>query len=118
MPIRDCTSTSQFSDTSDSPDEAKLLESAYALAEKIDRMPALLIPLMRLPARRLLFLRPPAPPTTPAQAPKPKQESKETQPPSEEDKVTPLRGLPKTLAANMDESLTVPTATSGGRCAD
>ncbi|CAI7648133.1 unnamed protein product, partial [Penicillium discolor] len=48
----------------------------------------------------------------PAQAPKPKQESKETQQPSEEDKVTPLRGLPKTLAANMDESLTVPTATS------
>ena len=29
-----------------------------------------------------------------------------------EDKVTPLRGLPKTLAANMDQSLTVPTATS------
>ncbi|MDQ4215448.1 multifunctional oxoglutarate decarboxylase/oxoglutarate dehydrogenase thiamine pyrophosphate-binding subunit/dihydrolipoyllysine-residue succinyltransferase subunit [Microbacterium capsulatum] len=29
-----------------------------------------------------------------------------------EDVVTPLRGLPKTLAANMDESLTVPTATS------
>ncbi|RZI87920.1 MAG: multifunctional oxoglutarate decarboxylase/oxoglutarate dehydrogenase thiamine pyrophosphate-binding subunit/dihydrolipoyllysine-residue succinyltransferase subunit, partial [Microbacterium sp.] len=26
--------------------------------------------------------------------------------------MTPLRGLPKTLAANMDESLTVPTATS------
>jgi nitroreductase len=38
--------TSQFSDTSDSPDEAKLLESAYALADKIERMPALLIPLM------------------------------------------------------------------------
>ncbi len=38
--------TSQFSDTTDSPDEAKLLDSAYALAEKIDRMPALLIPLM------------------------------------------------------------------------
>ena len=37
---------SQFSDTSGSPDEAKLLESAYALAEKIDQMPALLIPLM------------------------------------------------------------------------
>ncbi|WOQ70971.1 multifunctional oxoglutarate decarboxylase/oxoglutarate dehydrogenase thiamine pyrophosphate-binding subunit/dihydrolipoyllysine-residue succinyltransferase subunit [Microbacterium limosum] len=30
----------------------------------------------------------------------------------EDDKVTPLRGMPKTLAANMDESLTVPTATS------
>lgn len=31
---------------------------------------------------------------------------------SEEDRVTVLRGMPKTLAANMDESLTVPTATS------
>ncbi|MFJ6653244.1 multifunctional oxoglutarate decarboxylase/oxoglutarate dehydrogenase thiamine pyrophosphate-binding subunit/dihydrolipoyllysine-residue succinyltransferase subunit [Microbacterium sp. NPDC091313] len=30
----------------------------------------------------------------------------------DEDTVTPLRGMPKTLAANMDESLTVPTATS------
>lgn len=37
---------SQFSDTSDSREEAKLLASAYALAEKIDHMPALLIPLM------------------------------------------------------------------------
>lgn len=37
---------SQFSDTSDSREEAKLLESAFALADKIERMPALLIPLM------------------------------------------------------------------------
>lgn len=37
---------SQFSDTSDSPDEAKLLASAFALADKIETMPALLIPLM------------------------------------------------------------------------
>ncbi|WP_448809411.1 multifunctional oxoglutarate decarboxylase/oxoglutarate dehydrogenase thiamine pyrophosphate-binding subunit/dihydrolipoyllysine-residue succinyltransferase subunit [Agromyces bauzanensis] len=29
-----------------------------------------------------------------------------------EDEVIPLKGLPKTLAANMDQSLTVPTATS------
>ena len=29
-----------------------------------------------------------------------------------EDKVTPLRGLPKTLARNMDQSISVPTATS------
>ncbi|GAA5148795.1 multifunctional oxoglutarate decarboxylase/oxoglutarate dehydrogenase thiamine pyrophosphate-binding subunit/dihydrolipoyllysine-residue succinyltransferase subunit [Microbacterium pseudoresistens] len=46
----------------------------------------------------------------PAQAPsksedKPKQDAGE-------DVVTPLRGMTKTLAANMDESLTVPTATS------
>ncbi|MEJ1091152.1 multifunctional oxoglutarate decarboxylase/oxoglutarate dehydrogenase thiamine pyrophosphate-binding subunit/dihydrolipoyllysine-residue succinyltransferase subunit [Microbacterium istanbulense] len=45
----------------------------------------------------------------PAQAPKP--QAKEEAPASE-DTVTVLRGLPKTLAANMDESLTVPTATS------
>ena len=38
--------TSMFSDTSDSREEAKLLESAYALADKIEHMPALLIPLM------------------------------------------------------------------------
>ena len=38
--------TSMFSDTSDSREEAKLLDSAYALADKIERMPALLIPLM------------------------------------------------------------------------
>ncbi|WP_354479775.1 multifunctional oxoglutarate decarboxylase/oxoglutarate dehydrogenase thiamine pyrophosphate-binding subunit/dihydrolipoyllysine-residue succinyltransferase subunit [Leifsonia sp. 563] len=31
---------------------------------------------------------------------------------AEEDKVTPLRGMSKTLATNMDASLTVPTATS------
>ena len=37
---------SQFSDTSGSHEEAKLLESAFALADKIERMPALLIPLM------------------------------------------------------------------------
>ena len=30
----------------------------------------------------------------------------------QEDEIVPLRGLPKTLAANMDASLTVPTATS------
>src|SRR6218665_3741256 len=29
-----------------------------------------------------------------------------------EDDITPLRGMPKTLAANMDQSLSVPTATS------
>lgn len=38
--------TSMFSDTSDSREEDKLLESAFALADKIERMPALLIPLM------------------------------------------------------------------------
>ncbi len=49
----------------------------------------------------------------PAQAPKveaPAPDAEELA--ADEDKVTPLRGLPKTLAANMDESLTVPTATS------
>ncbi|MGP3535395.1 multifunctional oxoglutarate decarboxylase/oxoglutarate dehydrogenase thiamine pyrophosphate-binding subunit/dihydrolipoyllysine-residue succinyltransferase subunit [Microbacterium sp. RD1] len=53
--------------------------------------------------------KPAAPQPIPAQAPDAAPaESKAL----EEDKVTPLRGMPKTLAANMDESLTVPTATS------
>ncbi|MBN9213907.1 MULTISPECIES: multifunctional oxoglutarate decarboxylase/oxoglutarate dehydrogenase thiamine pyrophosphate-binding subunit/dihydrolipoyllysine-residue succinyltransferase subunit [unclassified Microbacterium] len=54
--------------------------------------------------------RPAARPPVPAQAPK-----VEPAAPTDEtgvDVVTPLRGMPKTLAANMDESLTVPTATS------
>ncbi|MFD5225074.1 multifunctional oxoglutarate decarboxylase/oxoglutarate dehydrogenase thiamine pyrophosphate-binding subunit/dihydrolipoyllysine-residue succinyltransferase subunit [Microbacterium sp. NPDC058342] len=46
----------------------------------------------------------------PAQAPKP--QAKEAADPADEEKVTPLRGMPKTLAANMDQSLSVPTATS------
>ncbi|UWF78234.1 multifunctional oxoglutarate decarboxylase/oxoglutarate dehydrogenase thiamine pyrophosphate-binding subunit/dihydrolipoyllysine-residue succinyltransferase subunit [Microbacterium neungamense] len=46
----------------------------------------------------------------PAQAPKPQAKTDEA--PVDEDKVTVLRGMPKTLAANMDESLSVPTATS------
>ncbi|WP_019182228.1 multifunctional oxoglutarate decarboxylase/oxoglutarate dehydrogenase thiamine pyrophosphate-binding subunit/dihydrolipoyllysine-residue succinyltransferase subunit [Microbacterium yannicii] len=53
--------------------------------------------------------RPAAPQPIPAQAPKSQPSSAE---PPAEDKVTVLKGLPKTLAANMDESLTVPTATS------
>ncbi len=46
----------------------------------------------------------------PAQAPKVTPSTGEAS--TEDDVVVPLRGLPKTLAANMDESLTVPTATS------
>ncbi|MEE2816081.1 MAG: multifunctional oxoglutarate decarboxylase/oxoglutarate dehydrogenase thiamine pyrophosphate-binding subunit/dihydrolipoyllysine-residue succinyltransferase subunit, partial [Actinomycetota bacterium] len=45
----------------------------------------------------------------PAQAPK--REAKD-EAPAEEERVTPLRGMPKTLAANMDQSLSGPTATS------
>ncbi len=53
--------------------------------------------------------RPAAPQPIPAQAPKAAPaEERETG----EDVVTPLRGMTKTLAANMDQSLTVPTATS------
>ncbi|WP_375384786.1 multifunctional oxoglutarate decarboxylase/oxoglutarate dehydrogenase thiamine pyrophosphate-binding subunit/dihydrolipoyllysine-residue succinyltransferase subunit [uncultured Microbacterium sp.] len=53
--------------------------------------------------------KPAAPAPIPAQAPAnaPAREAS-----SEQDIVTPLRGTTKTLAANMDESLTVPTATS------
>lgn len=54
--------------------------------------------------------KPAAPQPIPAQAPDVK-----TQAPSEsaeEDKVTVLKGMTKTLASNMDDSLSVPTATS------
>jgi len=54
--------------------------------------------------------RPAAPQPIPAQAPKIKPSTPEAS--ADEDVVTALKGLPKTLAANMDESLTVPTATS------
>lgn len=53
--------------------------------------------------------RPASPQPVPAQAPTPEVANAAE---AREDVVTPLRGLPKTLAANMDESLTVPTATS------
>lgn len=53
--------------------------------------------------------RPAAPQPIPAQAPKAAPaEERETG----EDVVTPLRGMTKTLATNMDASLTIPTATS------
>ncbi|GAA2920292.1 alpha-ketoglutarate decarboxylase [Microbacterium keratanolyticum] len=55
--------------------------------------------------------KPAAPAPVPAQAPKPpKAEQADAQ--TDDDTVTPLRGMNKTLAANMDQSLTVPTATS------
>ncbi|GAA4348925.1 multifunctional oxoglutarate decarboxylase/oxoglutarate dehydrogenase thiamine pyrophosphate-binding subunit/dihydrolipoyllysine-residue succinyltransferase subunit [Microbacterium rhizosphaerae] len=54
--------------------------------------------------------RPAAPQPIPAQAPKVEPSVGEASP--ENDVVTVLRGMPKTLAANMDESLTIPTATS------
>lgn len=49
----------------------------------------------------------PVPADVPVTSPQPKAEAAERQ-----DEVVPLKGLPKTLAANMDASLTVPTATS------
>lgn len=54
--------------------------------------------------------RPAAPQPIPAQAPKAQPSAADGE--AEADVVTTLRGMPKTLAANMDESLTVPTATS------
>ncbi|GAA1985435.1 multifunctional oxoglutarate decarboxylase/oxoglutarate dehydrogenase thiamine pyrophosphate-binding subunit/dihydrolipoyllysine-residue succinyltransferase subunit [Microbacterium pumilum] len=53
--------------------------------------------------------RPAAPPPIPAQAPAAAPSAADQ---AAEERVTVLRGMPKTLAANMDESLTVPTATS------
>ncbi|CDK00465.1 Multifunctional 2-oxoglutarate metabolism enzyme (Includes: 2-oxoglutarate dehydrogenase E1 component; Dihydrolipoyllysine-residue succinyltransferase component of 2-oxoglutarate dehydrogenase complex) [Microbacterium sp. C448] len=55
--------------------------------------------------------RPASPQPIPAQAPE-KPKAAPAPEPLEEDTITPLRGMPKALAANMDESLTVPTATS------
>lgn len=54
--------------------------------------------------------KPAAPQPIPAQAPAaaPSASSEST----EEDRVTVLKGMPKALASNMDDSLTVPTATS------
>ncbi len=54
--------------------------------------------------------RPAASQPIPAQAPTVTPSTGEAS--SEEDRITALRGMTKTLAANMDESLTVPTATS------
>jgi len=53
--------------------------------------------------------KPAAPQPIPAQVPKRAPSAEDSE---DEDRVTPLRGLPKTLAANMDQSLSVPTATS------
>ncbi|MFL1999748.1 MULTISPECIES: multifunctional oxoglutarate decarboxylase/oxoglutarate dehydrogenase thiamine pyrophosphate-binding subunit/dihydrolipoyllysine-residue succinyltransferase subunit [unclassified Microbacterium] len=70
------------------------------------------IPVIGAPPVARTTAKPAKPQPIPAQAPKaaPVEAKPEVEP--EADKVTPLRGMPKTLAANMDESLTVPTATS------
>ncbi|WP_029149594.1 multifunctional oxoglutarate decarboxylase/oxoglutarate dehydrogenase thiamine pyrophosphate-binding subunit/dihydrolipoyllysine-residue succinyltransferase subunit [Microbacterium indicum] len=54
--------------------------------------------------------KPAAPAPIPAQADAKKAAAPEAEP--GEDVVTPLRGMSKTLAKNMDQSLTIPTATS------
>ncbi|WP_417281653.1 multifunctional oxoglutarate decarboxylase/oxoglutarate dehydrogenase thiamine pyrophosphate-binding subunit/dihydrolipoyllysine-residue succinyltransferase subunit [Agromyces flavus] len=62
------------------------------------------------PAARTTSVAPrtaPVPADVPVTSPQPKPDAGER-----EDEVVPLKGLPKTLAANMDASLTVPTATS------
>ena len=53
-----------------------------------------------------------APRTAPIPADAPRASAVNVADAPDEDQVTPLRGMPKTLAKNMDESLTVPTATS------
>ncbi|WP_341777209.1 multifunctional oxoglutarate decarboxylase/oxoglutarate dehydrogenase thiamine pyrophosphate-binding subunit/dihydrolipoyllysine-residue succinyltransferase subunit [Frigoribacterium endophyticum] len=53
----------------------------------------------------------PIPADSPAKAPEPKRPAAEPTP-EPEAVVTPLRGMAKSLATNMDASLTVPTATS------
>ncbi len=56
--------------------------------------------------------KPAAPAPIPAQAPKAKPAAPTEAPAPAEDVVTPLKGIFKTIAANMDTSLTIPTATS------
>ncbi|HKH07483.1 MAG TPA: 2-oxo acid dehydrogenase subunit E2, partial [Agromyces sp.] len=53
-----------------------------------------------------------APRTAPVPADVPVTTPQQIADSAREDEIVPLRGLPKTLAANMDQSLTVPTATS------
>lgn len=53
-----------------------------------------------------------APRTAPIPADAPRTQAPAEADTVEEDKVTPLRGMSKALAKNMDQSLTVPTATS------
>ncbi|MFE5672490.1 multifunctional oxoglutarate decarboxylase/oxoglutarate dehydrogenase thiamine pyrophosphate-binding subunit/dihydrolipoyllysine-residue succinyltransferase subunit [Agromyces sp. NPDC056523] len=62
------------------------------------------------PAARTTSVAPrtaPVPADVPVTSPQPKVDGG-----AREDEILPLKGLPKTLAANMDASLTVPTATS------
>ncbi|MCU1576836.1 MAG: sucA [Leifsonia sp.] len=54
----------------------------------------------------------PVPADAPVTAPQPIVTAETTSPVEKEDVVTPLRGMSKSLATNMDASLTVPTATS------
>ncbi|MFG6445098.1 multifunctional oxoglutarate decarboxylase/oxoglutarate dehydrogenase thiamine pyrophosphate-binding subunit/dihydrolipoyllysine-residue succinyltransferase subunit [Microbacterium sp. P06] len=70
------------------------------------------IPVIGAPPVARTTAKPAKPQPIPAQAPKSETAAAKTETEPEADKVTPLRGMPKTLAANMDESLTVPTATS------
>ncbi len=68
------------------------------------------IPVVGAPTVARTTTKPAAPQPIPAQPPA--AASGGAQPAAEEDVVTPMRGMTKTLAANMDQSLTVPTATS------
>ena len=68
------------------------------------------IPVVGAPAVARTTTKPAAPQPIPAQPPTAAPAGE--QPAAEEDVVTPMRGMTKTLAANMDQSLTVPTATS------
>ncbi|WP_292832309.1 multifunctional oxoglutarate decarboxylase/oxoglutarate dehydrogenase thiamine pyrophosphate-binding subunit/dihydrolipoyllysine-residue succinyltransferase subunit [Microbacterium sp.] len=67
------------------------------------------IPVVGAPPVARTTTRPAAPQPVPAQAPAVEPGPARA---ADDDVVTPLRGMTKTIAANMDESLTVPTATS------
>ena len=82
------------------PEQKKLQEKAAAETPKAET-----------PIAAKTTKTPAQPKPVPAQA-QPKQKTEETEEESSEPVRTTLKGMPKALALNMDQSLTVPTATS------
>lgn len=94
----------------DAPAAAPAAPAADAAAPAADARPVTApVPVIGAPPVARTTARPASPQPVPAQAPKSAPSAPQT---AGEDVVTTLRGMPKALAANMDESLTVPTATS------
>jgi 2-oxoglutarate dehydrogenase E1 component len=87
--------------------------SAHAPAANEAHPPTAPIPVLGQQPVARTTAKPAKPAPIPADAPqKPAAPAEPAQSTPDEDVVTALKGMPKTLAKNMDESLTVPTATS------